>query len=104
MNSYLGRVEEAIAEANYLWLMFYPCLYLFAIWDAYKDANPQPKPYLYIPFVFSAYFGTLGVIYSSTLKIFGIHLGPIFLPILSMVLGFLIGQILLLIIIKRADF
>jgi len=28
------NIEAAIAETNYLWLMFYPCLYFFAIWDA----------------------------------------------------------------------
>src|SRR5690625_7767665 len=37
--SFHGEIEEAIHQADYLWLMFYPCLYFFAIWDAYKDAG-----------------------------------------------------------------
>jgi len=94
MNSFLGEMEKAIQEADFLWLMFYPCLYLFAIWDAYRDAGANKYPYLYIPFVFSAYFGTLGVIYSTRIKIFGFLIGPVFLPILSMIIGFLIGQII----------
>src|SRR5690625_4269564 len=39
MKSFLGEMQEAILQADYLWLMFYPCVYLFAIWDAYKDAE-----------------------------------------------------------------
>lgn len=91
MNSFLGEMEEAISQANFLWLLFYPCVYLFAIWDAYRDAGGGEHPFIYLPFVFSAYFGTLGVIYSVRLRIFGYLIGPIFLPIISMITGFLIG-------------
>lgn len=58
------KIEEAIAQTNYLWLMFYPCLYFFAIWDAYKDAGGGEKPFAYLPLVFSAYFVTVGLIFS----------------------------------------
>src|SRR5699024_10990566 len=81
--SYHGKIQEAVAETNYLWLMFYPCLYFFAIWDAYRDAGGGDKPFAFLPFVFSAYFVTLGVIFSAKLKPFGTLLGPIWLPILS---------------------
>src|SRR5699024_8901014 len=101
MNSYLGNMEKAINEADILWLMFYPCLYLFAIWDAYRDAGGGKFPYLYIPFVLSAYLGTIGVIYSTRLTILGVLIGPIFLPILCMVIGFIIGHFIRLIINKR---
>src|SRR5699024_6251299 len=54
MKSILFHTKKAIEEANYLWLMFYPCIYLFAIWDAYKDAGAHELPFMYIPFVMSA--------------------------------------------------
>jgi len=101
MHSFVGEMAFAINEANFLWVMFYPCLYLFAIWDAYRDAGGGMYPYLYIPFVFSAYFGTLGVIYSAHLSIFGFLIGPVFLPIILMMIGFLIGQLLRTVILKR---
>lgn len=91
MESFLLHTKKAIEEANYLWLMFYPCIYLFAIWDAYKDAGAYELPFMYIPFVMSAYTGTLGVIYSSKLQLLGFYLGPVFLPLIFMVLGFFIG-------------
>ena len=91
VHSFLGEMQAAISEADYLWLMFYPCIYLFAIWDAYKDQGGEGYPFIYIPFVFAAYFGTLGVIYSSRFTVYGYLLGPIFLPIISMIVGFLVG-------------
>lgn len=94
MHSFLGEMQEAIDEADFLWLMFYPCLYLFAIWDAYRDASGGTHTFFYIPFVFAAYFGTLGVIYSTRLTLFGYLIGPVFLPIISMIIGFIVGQII----------
>ncbi|MEI3604890.1 hypothetical protein SPD48_04240 [Pseudogracilibacillus sp. SE30717A] len=91
VHSFLGEMHEAIDKADYLWLMFYPCIYVFAIWDAYRDAGGEKYPFIYLPFVFAAYFGTIGVIYSSKFKIFGYLIGPIFLPIITMILGFVIG-------------
>jgi len=89
--SFHGEMDKAIQQSNYQWLMFYPCLYLFAMWDAYKDGGGGKKPYSFIPFVFSAYFGTIGVIYSSSLEVFGVLFGPVFLPILFFILGIGIG-------------
>ena len=38
--SFQGNIiREAIEATNYQWLMSYPCLYMFSMWDAYKDAN-----------------------------------------------------------------
>ncbi|TRM11494.1 hypothetical protein FH966_07180 [Lentibacillus cibarius] len=85
--SFHGEIEKAIQQTNYGWLMFYPCLYFFAMWDAYKDAGGGKKPYSFLPFVFSAYFVTVGTIYSSKLTLFGVLLGPIWLPILSVIPG-----------------
>lgn len=92
MNSFLGEMEVAIEQADFLWLMFYPCVYLFAIWDAYRDAGGDSYNYLFLPYVFSAYIGTLGVIYSPKIIIFEYLLGPVFLPIIGMLLGFVVGE------------
>ncbi|MCU7712905.1 hypothetical protein OK414_27655, partial [Priestia sp. JV24] len=35
--SFHGDIEKSIQHADYRWLMFYPCLYFFAMWDAWKD-------------------------------------------------------------------
>ena len=89
--SFHGEIQKAIDQTNYLWLMFYPCLYFFAIWDAYKDAEGENKPYTFLPFVFSAYFVTVGLVYSSTFTIMGYLIGPIWLPILSLPIGIAVG-------------
>lgn len=94
MYSFLGEIEQAIRVADYLWLMFYPCLYLFAIWDAYRDAGGAKRPYSYLPYVFSAYIGTIGVIYSPRFTVYGYYIGPVFLPIFGMVGGFIFGYVL----------
>ncbi|CDQ20887.1 hypothetical protein [Halobacillus karajensis] len=54
--SFHGRIEEAIVQTDYQWLMFYPCLYMFAVWDAHKDAGGGKEPFSFMPFVFSAFF------------------------------------------------
>lgn len=88
---------------NFQWLMFYPCIYLFAIWDAYRDAGGGKEPYSFIPFVFSAYIGTIGVVYSPTFNINGVYFGVIWLPIIFLILGFLIGKVIRFIILKRVN-
>jgi len=82
--SFHGEIKKAVEVTDYSWLMFYPCLYLFAIYDAYRDAGGGDS-FSFLPFVISAYMGTIGVIYSPHL------LGPIWLPILFLVLGAAIG-------------
>lgn len=92
MKSFLFDMQSAIEQTNYSWFMFYPCVYLFAIWDAYHDTGGGEYPFKYLPFVVSAYFGTLGVIYSTRFTIKAMLIGPIFLPIIAMILGFIIGE------------
>ena len=101
ISSFQGYIDLAIEQANFQWIMFYPCLYFFAMWDAYKDAGGGGKRYSYLPFVFSAYFVTVGTIYSSKLTLFGVLLGPIWLPILGVVPGLLVGFLLKRILIKK---
>lgn len=98
--SFHGEMQRAIQETNYGWLMFYPCIYLFAIWDAYKDAGGGLAPFSFLPFIISAMLCTIGVIYSPLLTIFGVLLGPVFLPILFILLGIGFGILLRKIIIK----
>ena len=91
--SFQGNIREAIEATNYQWLMFYPCLYMFAMWDAYKDAEGETPTYSYLPFVFGAYFVTIGLMYSSSLKLGQILLGPVWLPILFLIPGLIVGNI-----------
>ncbi|RKD22716.1 hypothetical protein BEP19_10695 [Ammoniphilus oxalaticus] len=94
VSSFLGEIQLAIDQANYQWLMFYPCVYLFGMWDAYRDAGGGGEPYSYMAFVFAAYFGTIGVIYSKQFKLFGALIGPIWLPIIFIFIGVGFGLML----------
>lgn len=92
--SFNGEIDRAIQSTDYQWLMFYPCLYFFAMWDAFKDGGGGKKPYSFLPFVISAYLLTLGVIYSARITIFDYLLGPVLLPILLVTPGVFIGLLL----------
>lgn len=95
MLSFNGDIQNAIIHANYQWLMFYPCLYFFAMWDAFKDAGGGRARYSFLPFVFSAYFVTVGVMYSTSGEIFGILLGPVWFPMLMVIPGLAVGFLLM---------
>lgn len=92
--SFHGDIATAIQATDYQWLMFYPCLYFFAIWDAYKDAGGGQAPYAFLPFAFSAFSVTVGLIYSPILEVFGVLWGPVWLPMLFLPLGIGVGRIL----------
>jgi len=87
MASFHGEIDQAISQTNYNWLMFYPCVYMYAMWDAYRDAGGGEAPYSSVPFQLAAYLGTVGVIYSDTLTILGVKLGPVWLPIITAFVG-----------------
>lgn len=89
--SFHGEVLNAIQETNKQWLMFYSCLYFFAMWDAWKDAGGGNEPFSSIPLVFSTCFVTVGCIYSSDFRLFGALLGPVWFPMLCVIPGVLIG-------------
>ncbi|MGM7722297.1 hypothetical protein [Metabacillus sp. Hm71] len=99
--SFQGEIEESILQADYQWLMFYPCLYFYSLWDAWKDAGGGKQAYSFLPFVFAAYFVTVGCIYSSKLHFFGILFGPVWLPMLSLIPGLVIGFILMKYLVKK---
>ncbi|MCM3409737.1 hypothetical protein KDJ21_017910 [Metabacillus litoralis] len=92
--SFTGEIQKAINVTNFQWLMFYPCLYMFAMWDAYREAEGETNSYSYLPFVFGAFFVTIGLIYSTKLKIMGVLLGPVILPILFLLPGLTVGLII----------
>jgi hypothetical protein len=107
MLSFLGQISEAVQIIDYQWLMFYPCVYMFAMYDAYKHAGDNNAPFSFLPFAFGAYFVTVGLMYSTKLTIFGVFFGPIFLPMLFLIpglfVGFLIRYILKMTKIKDDD-
>lgn len=85
ISSFHGEIEKTITQTNYQWLMFYPCVYMFGIWDAYKDAGGGTTPYAVVPFAFGAFFGTIGIIFSRD------FLGAVWLGIVGLFLGIAVG-------------
>lgn len=92
--SFHGDMGRAVEAANFQWFMFYPCLYFFAIWDAYKDAGGGKSAYAYLPLASTTFLTTIAVIYSSTFKINDYLIGPVWLPIVTTPLGLLIGWLI----------
>jgi hypothetical protein len=85
ISSFHGDIQTTISQTGYQWLMFYPCVYMFAIWDAYKDAGEGTEPNVVFPFAFGAFFGTIGIIYSQDC------LGAVWLGLVGLFIGVLIG-------------
>ncbi|MED3860758.1 hypothetical protein COJ92_25220 [Priestia megaterium] len=101
MLSFNGKVNEAIEVTNYQWLLFYPCVYVFAMWDAVREAKGENPPFYYLPFVFGAYLGTVGIIYSRSLTIFTILLGPVLSGIIFFFFGIFLGNFIRYILNKK---
>lgn len=101
MYSFQGEMAKANSVLNLQWLMFYPCVYMFALWDAYRSAMPEDEKLTFLPFVFSAYFVTVGIMYSSKIVIFQINFGPVFLPMLFLIPGLLIGFLIKYLLLSR---
>jgi hypothetical protein len=102
ISSFHGEIEQAVDQTNFQWLMFYPCLYFFAMWDAYKNAEGRVPSYSFFPFVFAAFFVTAGVIYSPTLKIMGVLWGPVWLPIGFILPGVSVGMFFRFVLIRMS--
>ena len=98
--SFHGEIGDAIKHTDYQWLMFYPCLYFFSFWDAVNDAGGGKDPYSFLPYVFAAFFVTVGLIFSSNLMIFGVLFGPVWLPMLFILPGLIIGLTIRIILNK----
>jgi len=56
--SFLGEFEKAVEVTNDLWAMFYPCVFVFAVFDSYIDAlklaGQEPSSFVALPFVMAA--------------------------------------------------
>lgn len=90
--SFLGETKEAHMIIDYQWILFYPCLYFFAMWDAFKFAKETPPPpYSFLPFAFCAYIVTTGVFYAPKVHIDGIFFGPIWFPMICVLPGLIVG-------------
>ncbi|MGG3890959.1 hypothetical protein [Metabacillus fastidiosus] len=100
MLSFNGNISGAIKTLNFQWIMFYPCIYMFAMYDAYKFGSGKYSELSFLPFVFAAYFVTVGVMFSTTVNIFKIFPGPIFLPMIALIPGISIGFLVRAIILS----
>lgn len=89
--SWLMDIETACKVINYQWLLFYPCFYVFSIYDAYHDCcimtNRAMSRWIGIPFVLTWMTGTVSVIVSSGQRpVFGLErLGPVFSGVLILI-------------------
>ncbi|AGK53855.1 hypothetical protein [Bacillus sp. 1NLA3E] len=99
MLSFLGKITEAARVVDYQWLMFYPCVYLYAMYDAYKFSDGEIPHLSFLPFAFGAYFVTIGLMYSPNIFL-GITFGPIWFPMLSLIPGLANGFIIRYLLIK----
>jgi len=96
--SFRGECLQAANIANFQWVLFYPCVYCFSLWQAYNQAIETNRTnnnstvnnyYTYYNGVFvgAAMGGTLGVIYSFSL-------GPILGGLAGMAAGALVGLVI----------
>jgi hypothetical protein len=60
--SFRGDISLAIQQTDYPWFMFYPYLYSFAMWDAFKDARGGKDRYSFLPFMFGAFSCPLSIL------------------------------------------
>lgn len=97
--SFLGEIEKAVQVTNYQWLMFYPCLYFFAMWDCFKQAGTPPS-YSFLPFVCCAYSVTTGLMYAEKGTAIGRTMGPVWFPMLMVLPGLLAGLLIRWIIMR----
>jgi hypothetical protein len=100
ISSFQGKIQLAIDQADYQWLMFYPCVYMFAIWDAYRGDAPKSR-FTYVPFITSAFVATVGLIYSPTCRVFGVLLGPVWLTMVCCFIGLSVGGILKMVLSRK---
>ena len=70
------------------------------MWDAFKDAGGGKERDSFLPFAFAAYSVTVGCIYSSGFRLFGLLLGPVWLPILCVIPGVMCGLLIQKLLLK----
>jgi len=95
--SFRGQFQNAVDVADFQWILFYPCIYAYSIWQAYNRAleinrgiGQTEEGSVFANTKYNGFFigaavgGTLGVIYSY-------RIGPIFCGVLGSVIGGLLG-------------
>ena len=95
-----GQFAQSLAVADLQWLLFYPCLYAFAVWQAHQSALehnrrleacglPRPSPLTRFsgPLLGAAAGGTLGVIW-------GLAGSPLLGGLAGLAAGLLLGALL----------
>jgi hypothetical protein len=99
--SFQGNIEQAIQLTNYQWLMYYPCFYMFSIFDAYRDAANSSRPYSALPFASAAFLATVGVVFSDKVKVCGVWIGPVWLPMFFCFVGIGIGMLIRTVLLNQ---
>jgi hypothetical protein len=94
MLSFQGDTQAAVSTVDFQWLLFYPCIYMFGMWDGYKDAGGGAETYDTLPFVGAAFCGTVGIMYSNRASVGGVVMGPVWFPMLLAVIGIGAGHML----------
>lgn len=95
--SFRGQYLQAVQITDFQWILFYPCIYTFSLWQAYNKAieinfapvnhlASHPKTYYNGALIGAAMGGTLGVIYSYSI-------GPIWGGLVGMTAGALAGLV-----------
>jgi hypothetical protein len=103
MLSFQGDQIEAIQQTNYQWLLFYPCVYTFSMWDAFRDAGADKDSFTFLPFVLAAFLSTFGMMYSSTFKVAGMLVGPVWLTMFCCFVGLGIGFLMRYILLRSIN-
>jgi hypothetical protein len=98
--SFRGQFQYASDATNFQWILFYPCIYAYSVWQAYNRAleincglGQAEESKIFANTKYSGFFfgfatgGTLGVIYSF-------RIGPIFCGITGGLIGGLIGSVI----------
>jgi hypothetical protein len=99
--SFNGETYAAAEHTDYHWLMFYPCVYMFAMYDAYRDGGGDRHPLAVLPFVLAAFLATVGMIYSKVWRIRSVFLGPVWAPMILCFVGVFLGLVLKRVLLKR---
>ena len=84
-----GFHQQALDQAVYEYVLFYPGFYVYVVWDAWFHAKEgADKAKTAIPFIIGGFLGLFASIYSSMLP------SPTFLAGMAMIIPMLIGMII----------
>ncbi|MGV3467274.1 MAG: hypothetical protein ACO1OT_18530 [Heyndrickxia sp.] len=72
-------------------------VFIFTMWDEYKDAGGGKDPYSFLPSVLCGCFVTVGLMYSARVEVFGGLLGTVGFEMLcvSVVIGIILKELIM---------